>query len=58
MGLLDDDEILQDSHINRDHSGIIFNHWVIVAGLSLSQFAQLTELGETPVRGFGSELVL
>ena len=50
--------ILQDSHINRDHGGVVLNRWVTVARLRVEQFAQLAETGETPVTFFGDEPVM
>ena len=64
MGLLDKvmpqhtGRILQDSHKNRNHSGVLLDRWAIVARLRVEQFAQLAETGETPVTLFGDEPVV
>ena len=50
--------ILQDSHIYRDHGGILFNYWAIMVRLGLEQFTQLAETPETPVGFFGGEPML
>ena len=50
--------ILQNSHINRNESRILFNRWAIVARLSVEQFTQLAEASETPVAFFGDETVM
>jgi hypothetical protein len=64
MGLLDEvmpqhtGRILQNSDINRNHSGILLNRWAVVAWLRVEQFAQLAEPGETPVTLFCDEPVM
>ena len=50
--------ILQDSHINRDHSGTTLNRWAVVTGSRLEQRAELTETGETPVTLIGCESMM
>ena len=63
-GLLDEvmpqhtGRILQNSHINRNHSGILLNRWAVAAWLRVEQLAQLTKPGETPVTLFGDEPVV
>jgi len=47
--------ILQNSYVSREHGGILFNHWSIVAGSRVQQLGQLAEAGEAPIRLFGDE---
>ena len=50
--------ILQDSHINRDHRGILLNDRPILTELRSTQLAQLTKTGGSPVVLLGGEPVM